>query len=277
MMIYRWKLALLNTRRGVHAERRMRGWLHGRVGRGPDVGNYERLPEYIRAHAAGKSFVDVGCMWGVNGRYAFLAEEAGATEVKGLDVFGPTPEFEAERQSRGSRVEFILGDASAPQTIRRVGPTDVVFCAGVLYHHPSPFDLLVALRLMCRETLILRTSTIPEVPGVRNMAVYWPFLAAGQRRLWSHHRLGVGNQLGITSPFESDAGYGNWFWGLTPSCVAALLETAGFRAIYRATEPWAQTFICEAVDRPIEHDLPDPDRARRWGAEVSAAGEARPQ
>jgi 2-polyprenyl-3-methyl-5-hydroxy-6-metoxy-1,4-benzoquinol methylase len=275
--LYRWKLALLNTRRGAHAEQRVRGLVRGRLGRGPDVGNYARLPEYIGALAPGKSFADIGCMWGVNGHYAFLAEEAGATEVKGLDVFGPTPEFEAEHRARGSRVEFILGDATATETIRRVGEVDVVFCAGVLYHHPSPFDLLVALRLMCRETLILRTSTVPEVPGVRNMAVYWPLLSERQRRPWSHHRLGTGTQIGITTPFDADAGYGNWFWGLTPSCLAALLQTAGFRPVYRATEPWAQTFICEAVDRPIEHDLPDPDRARRWGTEVSAAGEARPQ
>ena len=105
---------------------------------------------------------------------------------------------------------------------------------------PTPFDLLVALRLMCRETLILRTSTVPEVPSVRNMAVYWPLLSARQRRPWSHHRLGTGTQIGITTPFDVDAGYGNWFWGLTPSCLAALLETAGFRPVYRATEPWVQ-------------------------------------
>jgi hypothetical protein len=276
-LLYRWKLALLNRRRGVELERWARGLVYGRLGLGPDVGNYARLPEYIRAHAPGRSFVDVGCMWGVNGEYAFLAEEAGATQVKGVDVFGPTPEFTEQHRARGSRVEFILGDATSPDTVRQVGETDVVFCAGVLYHHPSPYDLLVALRLMCRETLILRTSTVPEVPGVRNMAVYWPFLGSSQRSLWSHHRLGVGAQLGITSAFEPAEGYGNWFWGLTPSAVAAMLETAGFRPIYRATEPWAQTFICDAVQRPIEHELPDPERARRIGVEVSAAGEARPQ
>jgi SAM-dependent methyltransferase len=276
-MLYRWKLALLNRRRGVELERWARGVLHGRLGVGPDVGNYARLPEYIREHAPGRSFVDVGCMWGVNGEYAFLAEEAGATGVKGVDVFGPTPEFEEERRRRGSKVDFILGDATAPGTIRQVGEMDVVFCAGVLYHHPSPYDLLVALRLMCRQTLILRTSTVPEVPGVRNMAVYWPFLDGPQRRLWSHHRLGVGAQLGITSAFEPAEGYGNWFWGLTPSAVAAMLETAGFCPTYRATEPWAQTFICRAMDVPIEHELPDPERARRIGEEISAAGEARPQ
>lgn len=276
-MLYRLKLALLNRPAVVGAERSARTWVRDRLRRGPAVGNYALLPDYIREHAPGKAFADVGCMWGVNGRYAFLAEEAGAVDVKAIDVFGPTPEFDAEHRARASRVEFILGDATDPEVLGRVGQVDVVFCAGVLYHHPSPFDLLVALRRICRETLILRTSTIPEVPGVRNMAVYWPLLPDRQRRLWAHQRLGVGCQLGISAPFDPREGYGNWFWGLTPSCVMALLRTAGFRPVHRATEPWAQTFVCEAVAPPIEHVLPNRAEARRMGDRVSASGEARPQ
>ena len=36
-----------------------------------------------------------------------------------------------------------------------------------------------------------------------------------------------------------------------------MLETAGFRVDYRATEPFAQTFVCTAVDVPFAHRLPD--------------------
>jgi 2-polyprenyl-3-methyl-5-hydroxy-6-metoxy-1,4-benzoquinol methylase len=260
-MLYRWKVALLNTRVGFRVARATRKWVHDRLGRGPALDSYHRLPEYIQARARGKSFVDVGCMWGVNGEYAFVAEEAGATRVKGIDVFGPTPEFEATHRERSSDVEFILGDATDPAVIGRVGEVDVVFCAGVLYHHPSPFDLLVALRHMCRETLILRTSTIPEMPGTRNMAVYWPMLTSQQRRQWGHKRLWNAEMLAITTPFVPAEGYGNCFWGMTPSCVAALLQTAGFRPVYHATEPWADTFICEAVEAPFEHKLPGRERA----------------
>lgn len=270
MMLYTWKVRLLKWRRGNLLWRYWRAW------RGDDVGNYSRLPEYIRKYAPGHSFVDVGCMWGVNGEYAFVAEEAGATEVKGVDVFGPTPEFEAKKHERDSAVEFILGDAGHPETLARVGLVDVVFCAGVLYHHPSPFDLLVALRRMCRQTLILRTSTIPEVRGLPNTAVYFPMLRPQERALWNLQSLGVSRQVGITVSFEPLEGYGNWFWGLTPSCLAALLETAGFRVDYRAPEAFAQTFICSAVEIPFAHRLPDEGEARRLGREVSAAGIARP-
>jgi len=195
-------------------QRRINVWWRYRVARkGRSVGNYADLPGYIQRYAPGKSFVDIGCMWGVNGEYAFLAEAAGATTIKGVDVFGPTPEFEQRKADSGSAVEFILGDAGQPATIERVGVMDVVFCAGVLYHHPSPFDLLVALRRMCGETLILRSSTIPEIPGLPNAAVYWPGMSPKDRKLWNLSSLGVHCQVGITDGFEADQGYGNWFWG----------------------------------------------------------------
>jgi SAM-dependent methyltransferase len=269
-LLYTWKVKVLKTPRGSLLWRYWRAW------RGDDVGHYDRLPQYVRDHAPGRSFVDIGCMWGVNGEYAFIAEEAGATVVKGVDVFGPTPEFAAKKRARNSAAEFILGDATRTETIAAVGVVDVVFCAGVLYHHPSPFDLLVALRRMCRQTLILRTSTIPEVNAFGNAAVYFPMLPPEARRLWDLRTLGVDKQVGITDGFEAEEGYGNWFWGLTPSCLASLLETAGFRVDHRAPEPFAQTFLCSPVAVPFEHRLPGESEARKMGRQVSAANVARP-
>ena len=34
--------------------------------------------DYVRRYAPGRSFVDIGGMWGINGRYSFEAEAAGA-------------------------------------------------------------------------------------------------------------------------------------------------------------------------------------------------------
>ena len=269
-MLYRWKVRSLKVPRLNVLWRRWRGW------RGEPVGNYSHLPEYIRKHVSGKSFADVGCMWGVNGEYTFVAAEAGATRAVGVDVFGPTPEFEQKRAARAPHVEFVLGDIADPATLAKIGVVDVVFCAGVLYHHPSPFDLLVALRRICRETLILRTSTIPEVRGLPNAAVYFPMLNAEGRQLWNLTSLGLLHQAGITNEFQASEGYGNWFWGLTPSCLTSLLQTAGFRVDYRATEAFAQTVVCTAVDAAFQHRLPGEREARDLGADISAAGIARP-
>jgi hypothetical protein len=270
MMVYRWKVRLLKRPRLNLL------WRRWRARQGETVGNYDRLPEYIRGRAEGRSFADIGCMWGVNGEYSFVAEAAGATCVKAVDVFGPTPEFEQKHADRRSRVEFILGDITRVDTQDAIGQVDVVFCAGVLYHHPSPFDLLVALRRICRETLILRTSTIPEVRGLPNAAVYFPMLDAKARELWNLSSLGLRHQAGISSEFRPADGYGNWFWGLTPSCLASLLKTAGFRVDFRATEAFAETVVCAAVAPALEHQLPDQRSARALAAEISAAGIARP-
>lgn len=269
-MLYRWKV------RSLKIPRLNLLWRQWRARRGEAVGNYSQLPEYIRRHAPGKSFADIGCMWGVNGEYAFVAEASGATRVVGVDVFGPTPEFEEKKRERGSNVEFVLGDIASPATLAKIGQVDVVFCAGVLYHHPSPFDLLVALRRICGETLILRTSTIPEVRGLPNAAVYFPMLDAKGRELWNLKSLGLLHQAGISSEFQPADGYGNWFWGLTPSCLESLLKTAGFRVDLRATEAFAQTVICTAVAAPLDHRLPEEEEARVMAAEISAAGIARP-
>src|SRR5437879_4300751 len=102
---YRLKVRVLKTQRGNWLWRYWQGF------RGGIIGNYNYLPEYIRRFATGKSFADIGCMWGVNGDYSFLAEAAGAMSVKGVDVFGPTPEFTKKKEDRKSAVEFILGDA----------------------------------------------------------------------------------------------------------------------------------------------------------------------
>lgn len=269
-MLYTWKVKLMkNLRLNIW-------WRRWQTRRGKVVGNYAFLPDYIRQHAPGCTFADIGCMWGVNGEYSFIAEEAGATSVKAVDVFGPTPEFETKKRDRNSKVEFILGDAGHPDTLARIGVVDVVFCAGVLYHHPSPFDLLVALRRMCRQTLILRTGTILEIDGLPNAAVYFPMLDAKARRLWNLSSLGVPRQIGITDAFEPDQGYGNYFWGLSPSCLRSLLETAGFRVDWEYPEPFVHTVICSPVEIPFAHRLPDEVEARDMGVKVSAAGIARP-
>jgi SAM-dependent methyltransferase len=269
-MLYTWKLRLLKRRRVNLLWQAWRRW------RGDEVGNYDHLPNYIHRYAPGHSFADIGCMWGVNGRYAFLAEEVGAKPVKAVDVFGPTPEFEAKKQACHSSVDFILGDITDVGTLARIGIVDVVFCAGVLYHHPSPFDVLVALRRICGQTLILRTYAIPEINGLVNAAVYFPMLEPKDRRLWELSSLGVCRMVGITDEFQPQEGYGNFFWGLTPSCLTSLLRTAGFRVDARATEAYAQTVVCSPVAVPLAHRLPSESEARLMGDTISKAGIAKP-
>jgi hypothetical protein len=249
-MLYKIKVKFLKTPMGNWI------WRTYKTKKGDKIGEFNLIPQFIKKYAPGKSFADIGCMWGVDGEFSFIAEKSGAVIVKGVDVYGPTEEFIRKRNQNHSSVEFILGDVTNPIIIKQIGLIDIVLFAGVLYHHPSPFDLLVALRKMCKEILILRTSTIPENKSLANSAVYFPGLSEKDRKIWNLKTLGVGFQVGITEAFNAKEGYGNWFWGLTPSSLVSLLKTAGFTVAEIYTEAFAQTVICRPCDINFAYELP---------------------
>jgi SAM-dependent methyltransferase len=168
----------------------------------------------IAEHAPGRSFLDVGCMWSVHGALCFAAEEAGATAVTGVDVMGETPEFVAERERRGSAVRFVQGDLHDPALA--VEPHDVVWCSGVIYHAPHPLLTLERLRRLTASTLLLATEVVPEVRGRARATFFAPE---------------PGSHPAHTLPFDPAQGYGNWYWGLTPSAVLAMVEASGFTVV----------------------------------------------
>src|SRR5439155_26485769 len=142
--------------------------------------------------------------------------------------------------------------------------------------HLSPDHPRPALRRLCAKPLLRRTATIPEVGGLPPAAVYFPLLPDPARHLWNLRSLGVKWQAGITAPFEPRDGYGNWFWGLTPSCLRSLVETAGFRVEAAEPEPFAQTLVCTPVSVAFSHRLPDEVEARSMAAAISSAAIATP-
>ncbi len=164
-------------------------------------------------HVRGRSFADVGCMWSVDGAIAFAAEAAGAREVTGVDVMGVSEAYSAEHEHRGSKVRFVQGDLHDLATIKAVGPHDVVWCSGVLYHAPHPLLTLERLRAITADTLILATETLP-LSGTRCDFAPRP-----------------GTHPGLTEPFRAGAGYVPWYWGISPGAVRAMLEATGFTVV----------------------------------------------
>ena len=201
--------------------------------------------DLVRSHADGKSFADIGCMWGINGLNSFIAEEAGAREIIAVDVYPESKEFLEEKAKRNSKIKFVQGDINLSETTDTIGRVDVVFCGGVLYHTPDPAHLLTRLRAICGETLILSTCSIPEMPGIRNAAVFYPYLDERQRQVWDRK---MGMQKAITGEYEPESGYGNWFWGMTPSCIESLLRCSGFEVKERYIRPFECRYVCSVTD-----------------------------
>jgi hypothetical protein len=221
-----WQLRLLTAR----ARRRL-------AGPQPD------REDVVRRHAAGKSFCDVGCMWKVNGRIAFVAEEAGATSVTGVDVMAATPEFESEHARRGSKVRFVRGDLHDPATVADVGPHEVVWCSGVLYHAPNPVLTLERLRELTTELLILQTMTLPELPGVKQGLVFYPGVSnPGLYARWGKE---AARSLRLPEPGEDP--YAAWWWGISQSALHAMLRAADFEPV----EQWGDPFAVHVIARPV--------------------------
>jgi hypothetical protein len=184
--------------------------------------------QLIARHAGGRSFVDVGCMWTIDGALCFAAEEAGAASVTGVDVMAPTERFEAERRRRDSRVRFVQGDLHDPATVAEIGRHDVVWCSGVLYHAPHPLLTLERLRELTGQTLLLATETIAETPGRRGTCVIAP---------------GRDEHPNAEPPAGPSAGYGPWYWGISPSALRSMLVLSGFAVVEEHRTPLHVTVV----------------------------------
>ncbi|MEJ7797019.1 MAG: methyltransferase domain-containing protein [Solirubrobacteraceae bacterium] len=184
--------------------------------------------ELIARHVAGRSFVDVGCMWTIHGALCFAAEDAGAATVTGVDVMAPSAQFTAALQRRDSQVRFVQGDLHEPATVTQVGRHDVVWCSGVLYHAPHPLLTLQRLRELTGDTLLLATETIAETPGRRGTCV----IAPGRDEHPNAEPAGAAGQ-----------GYGPWYWGIAPSALRTMLKLSGFQVVEEHWTPFHVTVV----------------------------------
>jgi hypothetical protein len=184
--------------------------------------------QLIARHVGGRSFVDVGCMWTIDGALCFAAEDAGAAAVTGVDVMAPTERFEAELRRRDSKVRFVQGDLHDPATVAAIGRHDVVWCSGVLYHAPHPLLTLERLRELTGQTLLLATETVAETPGRRGTCVIAP---------------GRDEHPNAEPPAGPNAGYGPWYWGISPSALRSMLALSGFAVVEEHRTPFHVTVV----------------------------------
>lgn len=226
-----------------------RAWLAAARGRrrlDRALGRRPPREELVVAHARGKTFADIGCMWGVDGAIAFAAEAAGATAVTGLDLMPASAEFQRAHIERRSRVRFVQGDLHDAETVATVGVHDVVWCSGVIYHAPHPLLTLERLRAITGELLILSSETIPEVPGVSQACVFLPGLSERDRRSYAAARGGRA-QEGVTSKFDPQSEYGNWYWGISASALAGMAAASGFLPIEIVADPFHATILARPL------------------------------
>lgn len=190
----------------------------------------------------GKSFADVGGLWGTVNEKVSVAHAHGAREVTMIDV---TPSegklWTLFRERMGSLNIANYGEISADICQLRGVSFDVVHCSGVLYHHPNPYQIIMGLREITREYLVLNSAiTQPRISnkyGEYTMppsgVLLVPALSESERAIHAEYwrSFGVEN-LGITQPanFKLDD-FGPWWWLPTAESMTAMCENCGFEVL----------------------------------------------
>lgn len=228
-LLYKYKMFFLNHIFIKRAKRKFRTITgkHLNPQIKPDTENL------IRRYVPGKSFIDISCMWKTSGKNAFIAEDAGAAKTTLLDSCPETEEFINAKNEKKSSVNFILGEIISPDITNKIEQHDIVFCDDILHNAPDILYFLKCLNTICNETLILYTSCIPEIPGMKNISVFLPMLDSRQMSFWKKNK-----------NYEQESGHTDIFWRLTPSCIDSLLQCAGFEIKEKYIFPYEASFVC---------------------------------
>ncbi len=236
----------------------------------------ESKRRWIAEHAPGRSFADIGGLF-IDGATSFEAEEAGASSVTLFDVGDReyAPGYLDEHARRDSKVRYVQGDLHDLAFAEQVGPHDVVWCTGVLYHTPNPVHQLMQLRRDHARAAVPRHPHDPRGTGRR---AGLPVLPAPVGRVPRVHSAGRTTAPRPTSvigtPFDERPmmGYANFWWGITPSALRAMLATARFEVV-EELRPHPYPWLTEVVAKPVDADplLPPTDYHRAAARRATGA------
>ena len=202
--------------------------------------------EYIAQVVPGRSFADVGGLWGVINEKVSVAHKLGAISVTMIDVKALAGDlwrqFQERMSSLGITNYHCISKDICELQLEEIGqPFDVVHCSGVLYHHPNPMLVLKALNRITREHLILTSATAQEVVQNENGryqipssgVIFIPALDDSERKVLKEYweRVAVA-ALGITEKYAYRVeDFSAWWWLPTSAALRAMCTSVGFRIL----------------------------------------------
>lgn len=217
----------------------------------------QQVDKWIEEIVKGKTFADVGGLWGTFNEKVTVAARAGAAETVMIDITPLDTELWGRFEERCSAenvsdYKCLQADINDPSIVSKVGAYDVVHCSGVLYHCPHPLYTVMQLSKICNESLILVSTVIPQAfsnshgrvvlePG---SALFVPALNELQRAVIDQYfkEVGVQGMGGINEPCDwtidndPNGAYAPWWWLFTTEHLLAILRAAGFKVSGTAFE-----------------------------------------
>ncbi|MEG4840049.1 tetratricopeptide repeat protein [Microcoleus sp. B9-D4] len=203
---------------------------------------------YIARVVKGKTFAEVGGLWGTVSEKVSVASKYGAVSLTMIDAMPASIHWWQDFHDRMTSLNIanyncINRDITQIQLADIGDPYDVVHCAGVLYHHPHPLQILTSLRQITGEYLILTSAITQEV--IENErgryeipasgVIFIPALGEPERAIlttyWQQHTDGA-PILGVIQKVVFDINdFGPWWWLPTASALEAMCEVAGFKVL----------------------------------------------
>lgn len=183
----------------------------------------------IRLVVRGRTFVDVGGLWGLYGEKVSVAHLAGAKQVFMADATpARDPLWDGFQERMHERRIFNAGMFDKPLDLLVGYRWDVVHCSGVLYHLPDPIAGLRQLHAITGQYCILGTVIAPDEIGT----VFVPSLlptTADIVKAWIRPVTASG-AIGIHTVRPWTPGdYDPWWWIPSERDLAAWVEAVGFK------------------------------------------------
>ncbi len=203
---------------------------------------------YIARVVKGKTFAEVGGLWGTVSEKVSVASKYGAVSLTMIDAMPASLHWWEDFHDRMTSLNIanyncINRDITQIQLAEIGDPYDVVHCAGVLYHHPHPLQILTSLRQITGEYLILTSAITQEVienerGGYEIPAsgvIFIPALGEAERAIltayWQQHTDGA-PILGVIQKAVFDINdFGPWWWLPTASALESMCKVAGFKVL----------------------------------------------
>ncbi len=201
--------------------------------------------EWMEQHVKGRTFADVGGLWGTVNEKVTVAAKAGAAKTTMMDITPLDHELWKKFYDRCAQ-EGVTCDSSIqanvddPDLKKKVGTYDVVHCAGVLYHCPHPLYTVFQLGTITKSILILGSTVIPrvikntagEIAVERGSSLFVPAMDDYQRNVVTqfYKEVGASTMYGINPPLNDGWSLDNyvpWWHLFTADCIIGLLKVCG--------------------------------------------------